>query len=653
MNPDKKEKKDSKTTPKNSKKTAKTSPKSPGIKPFPGQGKAPASAQSPTSGGASTGASTLTLEAAVAAKQAQKKVEEVKLAQDVVNDPSLDKSLLAEDEAQLLEMGKRTLKSQKKELTAFDREHKKTRKMANLIMKKYGDDPMYPSESEGSEVDSDSQAGTSKSYSAAVAGSSKPTLSTVEEEELLRRKEDEEDVDMDISTDEEEELLAEPLAPLEPVEIDETTGWPKGFQWYAKDQFVGYWQRFIEIPRQKRWLISFNREGQPVYVRNPGNGNPNRPLRMKESPELALRLKNLPYGISQAEWNALQAEKKAARQRKRQLAAEKAAEKAAQKAAAEQEETRKKAAQFDLLSGQFGEILKRLERQEEENKALRAVLEGKDSGRGRASQRERQAPSGRTQDHSQSSRKGDKKKKQQKKRKEPHHRSKSRDAKREKVEPKKEARKEPKKEAPATVTSADVAEPKPGPSGVSPAGPFGKKAGTAPTKKPKQKTRPHYTQPADPREMTPKNTLLQKLLVDESFENSPVIPTYLCYKCGKAGHKKDQCQATVQCRYANCVQMGRAALHATKVCPWIMAKCSYCQIRGHPKMEPLCAHPRDTLVARFEEVADEHVLTRWRRACYNWGVHIFPNKATMLDVQEDYTYDQIAKLSRRKFKDLL
>ena len=70
-------------------------------------------------------------------------------------------------------------------------------------------------------------------------------------------------------------------------------------------------------------------------------------------------------------------------------------------------------------------------------------------------------------------------------------------------------------------------------------------------------------------------------------------------------------------------------------------------------MEPLCAHPRDTLVARFEEVADEHVLTRWRRACYNWGVHIFPNKTTMLDVQEDYTYDQIAKLSRRKFKDLL
>ena len=459
MNPDKREKKDSKTTPKGSKKkTAKTSPKSPGIKAFPGQGKAPASAQSPTSGGASTGASTLTLEAVAAAKQVQKQVEEVNKAQDVINDPSLDKNLLAEDEAKLLEMGKKTLKAQKQELTAFDREHKRSRKMANQIMRKYGDDPMYPSESEGSEVDSDSQAGTSsKTYSAVVAGKATPALSTVDEEEILRHKDDEEmDVD-DFSSGEEDELLGEPLAPIPPAEIDEQTGWPKGFTWHARDQYAGYWQRFVVIPKQKRWLISFNPEGQPVFVRNPGAGNPNKPPRMRDSPELELRLKCLPYGIPRAEWDAMKAEKKAARERKRQAAAEAAAQKAALQAAQEQEEIKKKAEQFDLISGQFGEIMARLKRQEEENAALRAAFEAKDSGRGRAKERERQAPK-RTQDRSQSSRKGDKKKKKQLKRKEPHKTggSVTRDAKREKVEH---------KEAPKTAPQAAVAEPQPGPSG--------------------------------------------------------------------------------------------------------------------------------------------------------------------------------------------
>ena len=66
-----------------------------------------------------------------------------------------------------------------------------------------------------------------------------------------------------------------------------------------------------------------------------------------------------------------------------------------------------------------------------------------------------------------------------------------------------------------------------------------------------------------------------------------------------------------------------------------------------------CEKPRPELVAQFEAVADSHVLCRWRRAWYNWGIHIFPNRASVEAVQEEYSYEDVAKLSRRKFKELL
>ena len=741
---DKKDQKEAKKSPGSDKRT-KVLPKSPGIKPFPkGQEKAPASAKSPTSGGASTGANP-TLAEVVAAKKVEEQRAALTKAQGQVSDPSLDRSLLSKEEAELLKAQQQQLDRVAESVQAVSKEYKASRKQANRVMRELGEPKMFSD----SESDAEgSSAGSSKRSFAAVAGSAQPALSTVgEEEEQLLRPTDGEPEDMDISSAEEEELLAsEPQAPAEPAEIDETTGWPKGFRWYAKDQFAGYWQRFIEIPKQKRWLISFNDEGKPVYVRNPGQGNPNMPPRMRATPELNLRLQCLPYGISKAGWEQMKAEKEAAKERRRLAAAEAAARKAALEAAREQEELQRKAQQYDLLSGQFGEIMARLERQEEENRALRAAIEAQDPERGRAKKRERPVQE-RTQDRSQSSKRGGKKKRKQP-RKTPQETGKP-----VKVDKKKSKKVKPKKEAPKTaakfvapapqsgpsgakpvqagpsgqkprtdkspqpgpsgVTSASAAKvapagpfgqkpgapttasrpasPQPGPSGVKspvasvapsgktpesttasttstsskpglpsaspkvvPAGPFGKNPGMKQAlPKPKRTQKPHYTQPEDPKAMTPKNTLLQKVLVDESFESTPVIPTYLCLKCGKAGHKKDQCRSTVRCRYANCVQKGRANLHNTYVCPWIMAKCDYCQMRGHPKNEGLCAQPRDALVSRFEQVADDHVLTRWRRACYNWGIHIFPNRATMLRVQEDYSYEHVAGLTRRKFLDLL
>ena len=152
--------------------------------------------------------------------------------------------------------------------------------------------------------------------------------------------------------------------------------------------------------------------------------------------------------------------------------------------------------------------------------------------------------------------------------------------------------------------------------------------------------------------MTPSNTLLQPVLIDESFHTQPVIPTNLCYKCGKAGHTKVTCQAVVRCRYALCRDTGKDSLHDTYVCPELMARCKYCQLRGH-KRGDACQNTRPQLVAAFEEAADGHVLCRWRRAWYNWGIHIFPNRASVVAVQGEYTYEDVAKLSRRKFKELL